>query len=84
MCVEETTEEGIDWLLAQTNGLRSFVEYVSEEIVDEVEIETAIATVAIKKGSEFRLRCATVRCTPYPEKPRRDGGGNLTAYRYAP
>lgn len=51
----EVTEEGIDWLLAQTNDLQSFVEHVSEEIVDEVEIETAIATAVIKEGQRVSL-----------------------------
>ncbi|GAA0663452.1 MarR family transcriptional regulator [Natronoarchaeum mannanilyticum] len=51
----EVTKEGVDWLISQTDELRSFVQHVSEDVIGEVEIETAIATTEISEGETVSL-----------------------------
>jgi putative transcriptional regulator len=51
----EVTKEGVDWLITQTDDLRSFVDYVSDQVIEEVEIETAIASAPIEEGHRVSL-----------------------------
>lgn len=51
----EVTKEGVDWLIAQTDELRTFVQHVSEEVIGQVEIETAIATTDLREGETVSL-----------------------------
>jgi putative transcriptional regulator len=51
----EVTKEGVDWLISQTDELRHVVEHVSEDVIGQVEIETAIATTAISDGETVSL-----------------------------
>lgn len=51
----EITKEGVDWLISRTNALRNFVEHVSEDVLDHVGIETAIATTDIEEGETVSL-----------------------------
>jgi len=51
----EVTKEGVDWLISQTDELRGFVEHVSEDVIGQVEIETAIATTDIREGETVSL-----------------------------
>jgi len=51
----EVTKEGVDWLISQTDALRSFVEHVSEDIIGQVEIETVLATTDINEGESVSL-----------------------------
>lgn len=51
----EVTKEGIDWLMSQTDELREFVQHVSKDIIEEIEIETAIATTEISEGETVSL-----------------------------
>jgi putative transcriptional regulator len=51
----EVTKEGIDWLLSRTDQLRSVVQRVSEDVLGEVEIETAVATSEIGEGQTVSL-----------------------------
>jgi len=46
----EVTKEGVDWLISQTDALRSFVGHVSEDIIGQVDIETVLATADIEEG----------------------------------
>ncbi|MFC6837530.1 DUF7839 domain-containing protein [Halomarina ordinaria] len=46
----EVTKEGVDWLISQTDELRHFVQHVSEDVLGQVEIETAVATTAVAEG----------------------------------
>lgn len=52
----EVTKEGIDWLMSQTDELQTFVRHVAEDVIEQVEIDTAIATTTISEGQ-------TVSCT---------------------
>ena len=51
----EVTKEGVDWLITQTDELRGFVQHVSEDVIGQVEIETAIATTEIEEGETVSL-----------------------------
>ncbi|ELZ33925.1 regulatory protein Crp [Halogeometricum pallidum JCM 14848] len=51
----EVTKEGVDWLISQTDELRTFVRHVSEDVIGQVEIETAIATTDIAEGETVSL-----------------------------
>ncbi|MFB6282203.1 MAG: MarR family transcriptional regulator [Haloferacaceae archaeon] len=62
----EVTKEGVDWLISQTDALRGYVRHVSEEVIGEVEVETALATGAIAEGEAVSLsmRDGVLRATP--------------------
>jgi putative transcriptional regulator len=70
----EVTKEGVDWLIGQTDELRTFVEHVSEDIIGQVEVETVLATTDISEGE-------TVSVTMQNGVLRAVGGdtGNATA-----
>ncbi|GAB6860559.1 MarR family transcriptional regulator [Haloplanus litoreus] len=70
----EVTKEGVDWLITQTDALREFVTHVSEDVVGQVEIETALATASITEGEPVSLsmRDGVLRATP-------GGAGSTTA-----
>ncbi|MFT4950294.1 MAG: putative transcriptional regulator, partial [Natronomonas sp.] len=36
----EVTKEGVDWLISRTDDLRALVDHVTEEVVDEVGVES--------------------------------------------
>ena len=51
----EVTKEGVDWLITQTDALRGLVDHVAEDIVGQVEVETALATTDIAEGDAVTL-----------------------------
>ncbi|WP_435101277.1 MarR family transcriptional regulator [Halarchaeum sp. P4] len=51
----EVTKEGVDWLITQTDTLRQYVDHVSEDVIGQVEIETALATTDITEGETVSL-----------------------------
>ncbi|MGQ4557633.1 DUF7839 domain-containing protein [Halobellus sp. GM3] len=51
----EITKEGVDWLISQTDGLRDYVQHVSEDVIGQVDIETAMATTKIAEGDTVSL-----------------------------
>lgn len=51
----EITKEGVDWLITRTDELRSFAEFVGDEVIERVEIEAAIATAPIAEGERVSL-----------------------------
>jgi putative transcriptional regulator len=70
----EVTKEGVDWLISQTEDLRSFVQHVSEDVIEEVDVESALATGTIAEGDRVSLsmRDGVLRATP-------GGAGSATA-----
>ena len=62
----EVTKEGVDWLISQTDELREFVGHVSEDVIGQVEIETALATTDVAEGERVSLtmRDRVLRATP--------------------
>lgn len=51
----EVTKEGVDWLISQTDELRGFVQHVAEDVIGQVDIETALATTEISEGDTVTL-----------------------------
>lgn len=51
----EVTKEGVDWLITQTDDLRDFVGHVSEDVIGQVETETAIASTEIEEGETVTM-----------------------------
>ncbi|WP_336326370.1 DUF7839 domain-containing protein [Halovenus sp. HT40] len=51
----EVTKEGVDWLISQTDDLREFVDHVSEDVIGQVETETAIASTEISEGETVTM-----------------------------
>ncbi|WP_435361953.1 MarR family transcriptional regulator [Haloarchaeobius sp. DFWS5] len=51
----EVTKEGVDWLISRTEDLRRYVDHVSEEVVGQVDVDTAIAVGAIEEGDSVSL-----------------------------
>ncbi|MFC7133649.1 MULTISPECIES: MarR family transcriptional regulator [Salinibaculum] len=62
----EVTKEGVDWLIGRTDDLRSFVEHVSEDVIGQVDVESAIATGSIDEGDRVSLsmRDGCLHATP--------------------
>jgi putative transcriptional regulator len=62
----EVTKEGVDWLIGRTDELREFVTHVSEDVIGQVEIETAIATADLDEGDAVSLsmRDGVLHATP--------------------
>ncbi|MFC7176164.1 MarR family transcriptional regulator [Halosegnis marinus] len=51
----EVTKEGVDWLITRTDGLRDLVTRVSEEVVGQVDIDTAVAATDVREGETVSL-----------------------------
>ena len=51
----EVTKEGVDWLITRTDELREFTDHVSEDVIGQVEIDTALATTDIAEGQEVSI-----------------------------
>jgi putative transcriptional regulator len=51
----EITKEGVDWLISNTDDLRSFLDHVAENVIGVVEVETAISTADISEGQPVSL-----------------------------
>jgi len=47
----EVTKEGVDWLISRTDDLRGYTEFVAEEVIGQVESETAIAVALAITGA---------------------------------
>lgn len=62
----EVTKLGVDWLISQTEDLRTFISHVTEDIIGQVEVDAAVATGAISEGDRVSLsmRDGTLHATP--------------------
>ncbi|WP_254546282.1 DUF7839 domain-containing protein [Halomarina pelagica] len=62
----EVTKEGVDWLISRTEDLRDYTEFVTEEVIGQVESETAIAEAAVAAGDRVALsmRDGTLHAAP--------------------
>lgn len=49
------TKEGVDWLISRTDDLQRFLDHVTADVLEEVEIEAAIATADIEDGQPVHL-----------------------------
>lgn len=66
----EVTKEGVDWLISETDALSEFVTHVSQDVIGDVEVDTAIAADSISEGERVRLSMAEGVLTATPA----DGG----------
>ena len=62
----EVTKEGVDWLISRTDALRDYATHVAEDVIGQVEVETALATGAIAEGETVTLsmRDGALHATP--------------------
>jgi len=51
----EVTKEGVDWLISRTEDLREYVTHVSEEVIGQVDAETAVADDRIEEGQTVAM-----------------------------
>ncbi|MFB6167381.1 MAG: MarR family transcriptional regulator [Haloferacaceae archaeon] len=51
----EVTKEGVDWLISRTEDLQSFVDHVSTDVIEQVEVDAALATGEIREGQTVTL-----------------------------
>jgi putative transcriptional regulator len=51
----EVTVEGVDWLISQTDALETYVGHVSEDVIGDVEVDTAVAADGIDEGERVAL-----------------------------
>ncbi len=51
----EVTKEGVDWLISETDTLEEYLEYVSESVIGQVDIEAAVAVSEITEGEQVSL-----------------------------
>ncbi|WP_435346489.1 MarR family transcriptional regulator [Haloarchaeobius sp. HRN-SO-5] len=51
----EVTNEGVDWLISRTEDLREYITHVSEDVIGQVDAETAIADEAIEEGERVTV-----------------------------
>jgi putative transcriptional regulator len=51
----EVTKEGVDWLISKTDELRGFLDHVTDDVIGQVEVETAVATTQIAEGETVSL-----------------------------
>lgn len=70
----EVTNEGVDWLISETDDLRAFVQHVSEDVIGQVDVDSALATGRVSEGERVSLtmRDGYLHATP-------GGTGDATA-----
>lgn len=51
----EVTKEGVDWLIGRTDELLEFARHVSENVIEQVEVETAIAETPVEAGERVSV-----------------------------
>lgn len=51
----EITKEGVDWLLSASEALEAYLTHLTGDILDAVEMDTAIATASIDAGETVTL-----------------------------
>ncbi|MEZ3144154.1 MarR family transcriptional regulator [Halobaculum sp. MBLA0143] len=72
----EVTVEGVDWLISQTTALEAYVGHVSEEVLGDVEVDTAVAADDVTDGQRVALsmRDGVLTATPLDDQSAPDGG----------
>lgn len=65
------TKEGVDWLFQEANAVRRFVDHVTEDVLDSVQEDAAIAEADVTAGETvtLTLRDGLLRATPGAEGP---------------
>ncbi len=68
----EVTKEGVDWLISETSALEEYVTHVSEEVIGDVEVDTALAAADLEEGDPVGLSMADGVLTATPLTPGED------------
>jgi putative transcriptional regulator len=65
------TKEGVDWLFREAKSLRRYAEHVTEDVLESVQEDAAIATDTIEMGDPVSLsiRDGLLHATPGDEGP---------------
>ena len=50
-----TTKEGVDWLITRTDRLEAYVDHVAGDVIEQIEVESAIATASIEEGDRVSM-----------------------------
>lgn len=72
----EITNEGVDWLISRTDGLREFLDHVSSDVLDAVDVDTAVASSPITEGQRVTLTMQGGVLHATPREDVEDGGGS--------
>jgi putative transcriptional regulator len=66
-----TTKEGVDWLFREAKSIRQFADRVTEEVLDSIQEDTALATGPIEPDETvtLSLRDGLLHATPGDEGP---------------
>ncbi|MFD1512805.1 MarR family transcriptional regulator [Halomarina rubra] len=75
----EVTKEGVDWLISRTDDLREFTEFVTEEVVGQVDADTALADDTLAPGDTVSLRMHEGVLHAAPGSGSEDGGATARA-----
>lgn len=51
----EITKEGVNWLISRTDDLRGLVDHVTEEVIEDVDVESALATDEVSENERVAL-----------------------------
>lgn len=51
----EVTKRGVDWLISQTDTLQQFVDHVSSDVLEKVDVDTAITRDDVREGERVAL-----------------------------
>jgi putative transcriptional regulator len=65
------TKEGVDWLFKEAKAIRRFADHVTEDVLESVQEDAAIATADIEAGETvtLSLRDGLLHATPGDEGP---------------
>lgn len=81
------TKEGVDWLFQEAKALRRYAEHVTDDVLESVQEDAAIATERIERGETVTLsvRDGLLHATPGDEGPATgvattaaDAGGDVS------
>lgn len=65
------TKEGVDWLFQEAKSLRRFADHVTEDVLETLQEDAAIATEAVEQGEvvSLSLREGLLHATPGDDGP---------------
>lgn len=72
----QITNEGVDWLITRTDGLRAYIEHVTGEVIEQIGVESALATAPVDKGDQVVM---TMRDGYLHADPTREQGATAVA-----
>lgn len=66
----QVTNEGVDWLISETDALRAYADRVATDVIGDVEVDTAIAAGAIAEGDRVgvEMRDGSLTAVPFDDE----------------